>query len=554
MRNYLLIFFFLQLCFNQSFGQTGDIVKNYGAISETHKANTGKIIFTSKAIPVTELKEADFLNSCELTNKSDLFMTAFLGNCITNYMHTIAPDLSAEELVKNGNYQFSLSIDDRLVYKSNLMPGAPYARIQDSATTICKALIDNKNPGGLWSKSFWNRFMNNGGDSVLTEGKHTLLMEIKPYVKTGEQLKVGELIASGTLNLLVRRKPVIDITKISINKVMPYDGINISSDDFDRNLIKILKGSIEEGVFKNISSIIVIKNGKLLIEEYFNDETRNSLHDPRSVGKSFSSTMVGIAESDGYLKSEGQTLNEFYDIKTYKNFSSLKEHVSIQELLTMSSVFDGNDDDYNSPGNEENMYPKADWVKFTLDLPLNLVRPTGEWHYFTAGVVLLGDILNKTVRGGLAKYADQKLFKPLRITNYSWEYTPQNVPNTAGGIRMNSLDFAKYGQLYKNGGLWNGKQIIPEEWVKKTFTKHKSIPGKKDEFYGYLFWNKKYIVKDKAYETFYCAGNGGNKIYIFTDQPLVIVITATAYGASYAHTQNDKMMTDYILPAVLLQK
>jgi CubicO group peptidase (beta-lactamase class C family) len=197
------------------------------------------------------------------------------------------------------------------------------------------------------------------------------------------------------------------------------------------------------------------------------------------------------------------------------------------------------------------MYPTPDWVKFTLDLPVNLVRPVGEWHYFTAGVVLLGDILNKTVPGGLDRYADQKLFKPLHITKYRWEYTPQHVPNTAGGIRMNALDFAKYGQLYKNGGLWNGKQLIPEEWVKKTFTKHKSIPGRKDEFYGYLFWNKKYIVKDKTYETFYCAGNGGNKIYVFTDQPLVVVITATAYGASYAHTQNDKMMTDYILPAVL---
>jgi CubicO group peptidase (beta-lactamase class C family) len=116
---------------------------------------------------------------------------------------------------------------------------------------------------------------------------------------------------------------------------------------------------------------------------------------------------------------------------------------------------------------------------------------------------------------------------------------------------VNALDFAKYGQLYKNKGKWNGKQIISEDWVTKTFTKYKSIPGRKNEFYGYLFWNKTYMVKEKAFETFYCAGNGGNKIYIFPDQPLVIVITATAYGATYAHSQEDKMMTDYILPAVI---
>ena len=108
--------------------------------------------------------------------------------------------------------------------------------------------------------------------------------------------------------------------------------------------------------------------------------------------------------------------------------------------------------------------------------------------------MILGDILNKVVPGGLEKYADKKIFKPLGITMYQWQYTPQNVPNTAGGIQMNALDFAKFGQLYKNKGKWEGKQIIPEAWVNKTFTKYKSIPGRNNEFYGYLFWNKNYIV------------------------------------------------------------
>jgi CubicO group peptidase (beta-lactamase class C family) len=525
-------------------------VKNEGITSPLHQANIGKIIFTSKSIPVSELKETDFLEVYTLTNKSDLFFTVFMGNSLTNYMHIIAPELSAGELVKTGNYQFSLFIDNQLIYKSNLWPGAPYAKIQDTATIISKPFIDNKNPG-LWSESFWNRFMNNGGDSAMTEGNHQLKMEIRPYVQSGADLRVGDLIASGTLKLLVKRIPVLDLANIRLSPLKPYNGFTVSSENYDKNLIKMMKGNIEEGVFKQISSVIVIKNGKLLIEEYFNGETRDSLHDPRSAGKSFSSTITGIAENEGYLKNENQTLNEFYNIKSYENYAPQKENVSIKDLLTMSSVFDGNDDDNNSPGNEENMYPTSDWVKFALDLPVNLIRPKDEWHYFTAGVVILGDILNKIVPGGLEKYADIKLFSPLGITRYQWQFTPQNVPNTAGGIRMNALDFAKYGQLYKNGGKWKGKQIVPEEWVKKTFTKYKTIPGRKDEFYGYLFWNKKYTVNSKAYETFYCAGNGGNKIYIFTDQPLVIVITATAYGAPYAHSQEDKMMTDYILPAVL---
>jgi CubicO group peptidase (beta-lactamase class C family) len=551
MKSFILI---IQLSFIISVsisGQTQDIVKTGVITSQLHKANIAKIIFTSGSIPPAELKETDFLGTYRLTNKSDLFITVFMDNSLTNYMHKLAPYLSAADLVKKGNYQFSLFVDNQLIYSSNLLPGAPYSEIQDSATTFSIPLINNQSSGGLWSQSYWNRFMKNGGDSVLTDGNHLLKMEIRPYLQSGADLKVGELIASGTLNLQVKRKVIIDLANIRLNTLKPYNGIMVSSESYDKDLIKTLKGNIDEGVFKNISSVIVIKNGKLLIEEYFNGETRDSLHDPRSVGKSFASSITGIAESEGYLKNEDQKLKEFYDLKLFNNYSSQKENVSIRDLLTMSSVFDGNDDDYKSPGNEENMYPTPDWVKFTLDLPVNLQRPKGEWHYFTAGVVVLGDILNKSVPGGLDKYADQKLFKPLGITRYQWQYTPQNVPSTAGGIRMNALDFAKYGQLYKNMGKWNGTQLIPEGWITKTFTKHKPIHGRKDEFYGYLFWNKAYLVKGKAYETFYCSGNGGNKIYIFTDQPLVIVITATAYGATYAHSQEDKMMTNYILPAVI---
>jgi CubicO group peptidase (beta-lactamase class C family) len=532
-------------------GQTNDIVKSEGITSGFHKANVGKIIFTSRSVPASELNESDFLKYYDLTNKSDLFITVFMGNSLTNYMHALAPDLSPAELVKNGNCQFSLSVDNHLIYSSNLLPGAPLRKTQDSATIISKPLIDNHNPGGWWSQSYWNRFMRSGGDSVLTDGPHFLKMEIRPYVQTASGLKVGDLIASGTLNLKVKRIPVIDLNNIHLTPPKPYNGFDVSADTFDKNLIKRLKGNIDEGVFKNISSVIVIKNGKLLIEEYFNGETRDSLHDPRSASKSVSSSITGIAISEGLFRNEDLTLKEFYNIKSYDNYSVQKENVSVRDLLTMSSAFDGNDDDYNSPGNEENMYPASDWVKFALDLPVSPTRPKDEWHYFTAGVILLGDILNKTVPGGLEKYADQKLFGPLGITNYKWEYTPRNVPNTAGGLRMNALDFAKYGQLYKNRGQWNGKQIIPETWIGKTFTKHKSIPGRKEEYYGYLFWNKTYAVKGKQYETFYCAGNGGNKIYIFPDQPLVIVITATAYGAPYAHSQEDKMMTDFILPAII---
>ncbi|TDX01520.1 serine hydrolase domain-containing protein [Dinghuibacter silviterrae] len=528
----------------------GDLVKTQGIRYAIHKANIGRVIFTSRDIPLSALKPGDFLHHYVLTNKSNLFMTVFMGNSLTNCLHRLAPDWPADSLTRHGGYQFSLYIDHRLVYKSNIL-GAPYPQIKDTETTINKPLIDNDHEGTWWSQFFWGRFLIHGGDSALTEGSHLLRLEIRPYELLPSGVKEGVLIAAGDLPVSVNRKPKIDLSGVHLTPLQPYDGFGISKDGYDTNKLKQLKGWVEAGVFKHISSIVVIKNGKLLIEEYFNGEDRNSLHDPRSAGKSFASAMTGIAIREGYLKGEDQTLQEFYDLHHYANYTPEKETVRLKDLLTMSSAFDGDDSDGDSPGNEENMYPTDNWVKFTLDLPVSVTRPRDRWHYFTAGAMLMGDILNKSVQGGLEAYADLRLFSPLGIRDYQWPYTPQHVANTAGGIRLKALDFAKFGQLYKNNGVWNGQQIIPAEWVAKTFTKYKALPNRPDEYYGYLFWNKKYHVGDKAYETWYCAGNGGNKIFIFTDQPLVVVLMATAYGLPYAHVQEDRMMEEFILPAVL---
>ena len=329
------------------------------------------------------------------------------------------------------------------------------------------------------------------------------------------------------------------------------NGWKVSQENFDKRYIISLKDEIGRNTYKQINGIIVIKNGELLIEEYFNGAERNQTHDPRSVGKTFASAILGIAIGEGYIKSINQQLKDFYNLQEYKNFSTGKQSVTLRDLVTMSSGFEGNDNDPVSPGNEENMYPQENWVSWTLDLPMTIERKPGERSvYFTAGVVVLGDILHQSVPGGLEAYADKKLFKPLGIRNYQWQHTPQNVANTAGGIRLTPLDFAKFGQLYLDKGQWDAQQIIPKKWVDATLTRHYETSFDNNG-YGYLMWNKKYKVGDKQFDTFYCSGNGGNKIYIFKEFNAVVVITASAYNQSYAHSQVDVIMERYILPSLL---
>src|SRR5215204_4864472 len=116
-----------------------------------------------------------------------------MGNSMTTYLHFLAPHLTTDSVVKIGNYQFNLYVDGRLVYKSNLYPGAPYKSVQDTATFISKPLVDNKREGVYWTQYFWGRFLSNGGDSALTDGKHLLHMEIRPYVQLNEAIKVGDI-------------------------------------------------------------------------------------------------------------------------------------------------------------------------------------------------------------------------------------------------------------------------------------------------------------------------------------------------------------------------
>lgn len=526
-----------------------DVVKNDGITSDLHRKNLGKIVFTAKAMPPESLKESDLIQSVQLNETTDLAMKAFMGNSLTNYLHRLAPELAADELGRNGNFQFSFFVDGVLVDKENLHPAWVPAETKNAKTIYSATFINSATPDSRWG-AIWYLFLMNGGHQALTAGKHVLKIELRPYLQTSE-LKVGDPIASGELQLDVTR-PTLDEKLSQVQPIQPDSGWQLSTDTFDKEKIRELNRAIAEQLYTEIKSIVVIKNGKLLLEEYFNGADRSTLHNPRSVGKSFASTMMGIAIGHGYIKSENQTLADFYNLRDFANYSPRKETVTLKSLLTMSSGFDANDDEQNSPGNEQKMYPTDNWVKFALGVPMDDKTAVGErWRYFTAGMILLGDIINRSVPGGLEKYADQKLFQPLGITKYEWQFTPQKVPNTAGGLQLRALDFAKYGLLYQNGGTWNGKQIIPRDWVNKTFTRQINRGSGPDDYYGYLFWNNTFNVKGRKLEAFYATGNGGNKIFVFKDQPLVIVVTATAFGKWYMHRQVNSMMDRYILPAVL---
>lgn len=519
-------------------------------LNELHGNNIGKLVFMSDWIPFTEFTEADFNKELTLFTSSDLGFRMFLGKTLTYYLSELAPEMSVRELCEVGNFQLTFYVDNKEVYQYDLQPGAGSCEFKNEATVYGVPLINKNNPDH-WGRFLWVKFMElGGGKEALAGDSHLLRLEVRPYLQR-EELKVGEIIAEGEVQLTFETEDIPE-TKMAIQAIEPTPDWEVANVDYDTSLIRLLNQKIAQRYYKDITSIVVVKNGKLLLEEYFNNADRNSLHDTRSVGKTLASTVMGIAIKEGYIKDENQTLKDFYPLASYQNYSPEKEQVTLKSLLTMSSGLEGTDFDPASPGNEENMYPTDDWVKFGLDLPMDENKSIGkDWDYLTAGAVILGDVLNKSVPEGLEKYADQKLFQPLGISDYQWQYTTTNVPNTAGGFQMNSLSNARYGQLYLDQGEYQGRQILPAAWVSSSLTKQIAISESSEAYYGYLLWNKQYTSAGNSFDAFYASGNGGNKIMIFPDLDAVIVVTAKAYGQPYMHKQVDEIITDYLLPVIL---
>ena len=140
----------------------------------------------------------------------------------------------------------------------------------------------------------------------------------------------------------------------------------------DVNILAKMLDSVEDDEHKDLNSILVTRKGVLVLEAYFNGEGRNTLHDIRSAGKSFTSTLVGIALQKGYLKNLDQKILTFFpEYMPLDTPDDRKERVTIRHLLEMRSGFDANDSELDTPGCEDNMYDSKDWIHFALNVPMS---------------------------------------------------------------------------------------------------------------------------------------------------------------------------------------
>lgn len=319
--------------------------------------------------------------------------------------------------------------------------------------------------------------------------------------------------------------------------------------------------------------LLIVKDGKLILEEYFDgfdmdifeglnqvykEFDRETLHFQASVTKSVTSILVGIAMDNGFLPGVDTSV-----LSLYPEYADLidgqRDLMTIHHMLAMCSGLDWDESTYphDDPlSHHYQMLSSDDPVRFVLSLPI-IAEAGTSFHYNSGTTNVLGDLVRKTSGLILTEFAQQYLFGPLGIEEFEWFrcQTATDVTFASGGLYIRPRDMAKLGQLYLQDGLWNGQQLVSANWIQASTTESISLPSSMVEpyhsyGYGYQWWLERY--NSGALDAYSGRGWGGQYIVVLPGVDLVVVFTAGAFDISAFSVPMIyyDIIQDYILPSL----
>ncbi|XOK64571.1 serine hydrolase domain-containing protein [Paenibacillus elgii] len=318
----------------------------------------------------------------------------------------------------------------------------------------------------------------------------------------------------------------------------------------DSNKLSALEPTIKSE-YSNINGMVVVRNGYIAYESYYNGYGPDDPHHVASVTKSILSALIGIAIDTGYIKSVDQKVLDFFPEYVPDAADRQKREITIRHLLTMTAPYPF--EDWNEP--LDKMCMQADWVKYTLDM-LGQQGSIGAFKYSTAGAHLLSAILTRSTGTSAREFANERLFKPIgmkEIPDYEmksfgfedlfgknvkgWVNDPNGNSTGGWGLTLTPRDMARFGFVYLNRGHWDNHQIVSEAWIDEStaMTPHN---------YGYLWWLRE---EDGVFATL-ALGDGGNVICCIPEKDLVV-----AMASEFIIHPRDRwtLIKEWIIPAVI---
>jgi CubicO group peptidase (beta-lactamase class C family) len=295
---------------------------------------------------------------------------------------------------------------------------------------------------------------------------------------------------------------------------------------------------------QDIHSLMILRHGKVIAEQWFGDNAANKPHVLFSVSKTFTATAVGFAVTEGKLKLSDKVISFFPGQLPAEISDNLKE-LEVRHLLTMSG---GHDVEPSFARTD----PSNDWVKAFLAAPF-VHKPGTYFWYNSLGTYMLSAIVQKVTGQKVIDYLTPRLFTPLGITGATWDESPQGINTGGWGLSLKTEDLARMGLFIHQNGKWNGVQLLPEAWFREATSKQiYSLPsGKKPEEitpetkeldwlqgYGYQMWRGRH-------NTFRADGANGQFILILPEKDAIIVTTANVRDMP----GELNLIWDFLLPA-----
>ena len=280
------------------------------------------------------------------------------------------------------------------------------------------------------------------------------------------------------------------------------------------------------GLNQSVKDIIIVKNGKLVFEEYFGTTTRETLVHLQSATKSVTSAIFGIAFDQMHVGSVDESVYSYFP-EYLDSVDSPKTEILLHHILTMTpglewnetstSLFSGEND--NIAGQQS-----GDYIGHLLGKNL-VAEPGSTWNYNSGCAMVLAGIIKKAAGFHIDEFGKEYLFDPLGIEAYRWEYQQDSLPIAMGGFWMRPRDMAKIGELFLKGGVWGDNRLLSESWVRTSFTKQTTVNDDWD--YGYQWWtgqDNSSIGESFENRIWYAHGYGGQMIIVIQESNVVVVV------------------------------
>jgi CubicO group peptidase (beta-lactamase class C family) len=266
-----------------------------------------------------------------------------------------------------------------------------------------------------------------------------------------------------------------------------------------------------------IHSLLIVRNGYVVLDAYFYPFQAGQVHDAASVTKSITSTLIGIAIAEHKLSSVHEPVLSLFPDRKVDNHDNLKDRITIGHLLSMTSGLDCHVERGEITLKE--MMQSKNWVQFMLDLPM-VAEPGSKFEYCSGGMHLLSGIISQSTGTSALEFARRELFHPLGIDDVIWPSDPQGVSYGWGDLHLQPRDMAKIGYLWLNNGRWDGRQILLVDWMLSATQPH-SPPNIGSGEYGYGLW----VYPERNPPLYEALGRGGQRISVVPGKNVIVVFT-----------------------------